>query len=114
MIGGAVLIAGIVAWEAWVYLIPGAQESRGIARGGSSQGARVMQTSLSPAIRRPLMQPALRLSGIVGGPGEPLAIINGAIVRVGEEVAGATVTELGQDYAKMRWHDQDITLRTNE
>ena len=111
MIGGAILIAGIVAWEAWVYLTPGGAPGK-IAR-GSSRGAQVVPASFSPA-HHPLMQPTLRLSGIVGGPGEPLAIINGAIVRVGEQVAGATLLEIGSDYAKVRWRDDDIVQRTGE
>lgn len=114
MIGGAVLIAGVVAWEAWVYLTPNRQVTPRIARNASARSAQVVQTSLTPAVRRPLLQPTLRLSGIVGGPGEPLAIINGAIVRVGEEVAGATLLEIGQDFARVRWRDQDMILRTGE
>lgn len=115
MIGGGALIAGIVVWEAWVYLAPGSQAGRTFSRTvAKASSARVMQTSLSPAVRRPLMQPTLRLSGIVGGPGEPLAIINGAIVRVGEQVAGATLLELGDDFARVRWRDQEIVLRTGE
>ncbi len=113
LIGGSALIASIVIWEAWVYLTPIAARLRRPVAAVRPAGARVVRTSLSPA-HRSLLQPTLRLSGIVGGPGEPLAIINGTIVRVGEMVAGATLLEVGKDFARLRWRDQDVVLRTGE
>ncbi|MBI4322737.1 MAG: hypothetical protein HY596_00495 [Candidatus Omnitrophica bacterium] len=112
--GGSALIAGIVIWEAWVYVAPAAGRLRRPVAAARPAGAQAVQTSFSPSMHRPLLQPTLRLSGIVGGPGEPLAIINGTIMRVGEMVAGATLLEVGEDFARLRWRDQDVVLRTGE
>lgn len=114
LIGGSALIASIVLWEAWVSLAPATGRLRQPVAVARPAGARVVQTSLSPLMHRPLLQPTLRLSGIVGGPGEPLAIINGSVLRVGEQVAGATLLEVGEDFARLRWRDQDVILRTGE
>ena len=115
LVGGSALIAGIVVWQAWVSMAPAAGRLRRPLAAVRPAGARVVQTSLrSPAVPQPLPQPTLRLSGIVGGLGEPLAIINGTIVRVGEMVAGATLLEVGEDFARLRWRDQDVLLRTGE
>ena len=114
LIGGSALIAGIVMWEAWMYLTPATGRTPRPVAAARPAAAQVAQTSFSPSMRRPLLQPTLRLSGIVGGPGEPLAIINGTIVRVGEMVAGATLLEVGEDFARLRWRDQDVLLRTGE
>ena len=114
LIGGSALIAGIVMWEAWVYVAPTAGRMRRLVALAPPPAAQVVQTSLSPAVPQPLPQPTFRLSGIVEGAGEPLAIINGTIVRVGEMVAGATLLEVGEDFARLRWRDQDVLLRTGE
>ena len=114
LIGGSALIASIVLWEAWVSLAPATGRLRQPVAVARPAGARVVQTSLSPSMHRPLLQPTLRLSGIVGGPGEPLAIINGSVLRVGEQVAGATLLEVGEDFARLRWRDQDVVLRTSD
>ena len=99
-------------WETWVYVVPATGRLRRPVAAARSAGAQVAQTSFSSSMRRPLLQPTLRLSGIVGGSGEPLAIINGMVVRVGEMVAGATLLEVGKDFARLRWRDQDVVLRT--
>ena len=108
------MIASIVLWEAWVSLAPAAGRLRQPVAVARPAETRVVQTSFSPSMHRPLLQPTLRLSGIVGGPGEPLAIINGSVVRIGEQVAGATLLEVGEDFARLRWRDQDVVLRTGD
>ncbi len=62
---------------------------------------------------RPKRAPELSLNGIVEGRGEPLAIINGMILRVGESVAGATLLEIRGDEARLRWRDEDLVLTTS-
>ncbi|MBI3320147.1 MAG: hypothetical protein HYZ89_06135 [Candidatus Omnitrophica bacterium] len=113
LVGGSALITGLVIWGARVSLTPSAGRLRRPVASTRPAGARVVQTAaFSPAMQKPLLQPTLRLSGIVGGPGEPLAIINGTIVRMGERVAGAMLLEVGEDFARLRWRDRDVVLRT--
>jgi len=57
--------------------------------------------------------PPFSLNGIVEGVGEPFAIINGTIVRLGESIEGATLTEVAQGKATLRWNDQNVVLRTS-
>ncbi len=61
---------------------------------------------------RPKRAPELALNGIVEGRGEPLAIINGMILRVGESVAGATLLEIRGEEARLRWRDEELVLST--
>ena len=61
---------------------------------------------------RKRIQPTLILNGTIEGSGEPLAIINGSIRRVGETVEGATLLEIKKDAARLQWHDQEIVIRT--
>ncbi|MBI3324411.1 MAG: hypothetical protein HYZ92_03940 [Candidatus Omnitrophica bacterium] len=60
----------------------------------------------------PLKPPELKLNGVVQGVGEPFAIINGAIVHLGESVAGATLLDVDENSARLRWKDQELRLRT--
>lgn len=62
-----------------------------------------------PRRKRP---PELALNGIVEGRGEPLAIINGMILRVGESVSGATLLNIRGDEATLRWRDEELVLST--
>ena len=57
--------------------------------------------------------PSLALNGVVEGVGEPFVIINGRILRLGETIEGATVLEIGDQWARLRWADQEVTLQTN-
>lgn len=54
----------------------------------------------------------LALSGIVRGSGEPYALINNAIVGVGETIEGYTLVEIGNEMVRLRGKDGDeIVLR---
>jgi len=70
-----------------------------------------------PAKREPLrlrsQPPQLELNGIVEGVGEPLALINGRIVRLGETVQDATLLEVKDDTVRLRWHNEELVLRTS-
>ena len=110
--GGFVLVIGVVIWKLWLASVPLAPASRrsvGTTRSASPQGA---PTLLNPVLpHTSLLQPRLQLTGIVGGPGEPLAIINGNIMRVGETRDGALLLEVREDAVRVRWHDQELVLR---
>lgn len=84
--------------------------------------AQAETTAVPPAIAKPSpavathnrrnLKPSLILNGVVEGGGEPLAIINGSILQIGETVAGATLLEIKKDTARLRWRDQEIVIRT--
>ena len=75
----------------------------------------VAQPAPAPSPRRPLMalsgKPYLELSGIIGGPGQPMAIINGRLLAPGEIVEGATLLDVTDDAARLRWRDEEIVLQ---
>jgi hypothetical protein len=57
--------------------------------------------------------PGFVLTGIVEGRGEPYAIINGAIVRVGEQVQDTTLREIAHSSVTLQHPDGTLTtLRT--
>ena len=75
----------------------------------SSRKARVpSQPARSPSSSAP----PLALTGIVNGPGEPMALINGKIARLGDVVDGAVLLEVGTGFARVRWQNQELILRT--
>ena len=56
-------------------------------------------------------KPRLTLSGVIGGPGEPMAIINGSLLGPGDAIEGATLLDVTGDSARLRWRDEDVVLR---
>jgi hypothetical protein len=54
----------------------------------------------------------LALNGVVRGVGEPFAIINGIIVRLGETIEDATLLHVDSEIATLRRKGKDIVLRT--
>jgi len=76
------LTAGVIVWQVWLYITPVPSPTQ------------------------------LELHGVVEGTGEPLAIINGRIVHLGETVEGATLVEVGKHTARLRRRKRDIVLRT--
>ena len=57
-------------------------------------------------------QDELVLNGVVEGLGEPYAMINGAIVGIGEQVGDATLLEIAHGAVKLRRSDgKDVVLR---
>lgn len=65
--------------------------------------------SKKPAVPKP---PELQLNGVVEGVGEPFAIINGSIIRLGETIANATLVEIRSNSARLRRRNQELVLRT--
>lgn len=55
--------------------------------------------------------PALTLNGIIGGRGEPLAIINNMVLRKGDFIQGAQLLEIYTDRVELISGDKEITLR---
>jgi len=100
LIGSAgALILGWVIWTTAVLVRP----------------TDVAQPAPAPSPRRPLMalpgKPHLELSGIIGGPGQPMAIINGMLLSPGEIIEGATLLDVTGDSARLRWRDEEIVLQ---
>lgn len=75
-----------------------------------SDGEPSAGTTVPTLIKR--TRPELVLNGVVEGRGEPLAIINGLIVRIGDSVAGATLLEIQGEEARLRWRDEEWLLST--
>lgn len=92
----------ILGWMIWTMAV--------LARPTS-----VTQPAPAPSPRRPLMalpgKPHLELSGIIGGPGQPMAIINGRLLAPGEVVEGATLLDVTDDAARLRWREEEIVLQ---
>jgi hypothetical protein len=100
LIGSAgALILGWVVWTTAVLVRP----------------TGVSQPAPAPSPRRRLMalpgKPHLELSGIIGGPGQPMAIINGRLLAPGEIIDGATLLDVTDDSARLRWRDEEIVLQ---
>ena len=57
--------------------------------------------------------PPFVLNGVVRGKGEPLAIINGRILKVGDGIEAATLAEIAQESARLRWPDRELIIRIN-
>lgn len=99
--GAGLLVIGVLAWF-WL--------------GTRSSPRAPAPTSAAPvAAPRPVFrkQPPFQLTGVVGGPGEPLAIINGQIVKVGDAVAGAVLLEVGSNSARLRRGNEELVLTTS-
>ena len=54
----------------------------------------------------------LTLNGVVQGVGEPFAILNGAVVHLGETIEDATLLRIGSGMAIVRRKDKEVVLRT--
>ena len=72
--------------------------------------------AVTPVTKTPTLvkrkRPELTLNGIVEGRGEPVAIINGMILRIGDSVAGAILLEIRGEEARLRWRDEELLLST--
>ncbi len=67
--------------------------------------------STTASTQEPGPKPALALSGIVGGLGQPYAVINGTIVSEGERVGTATLVEITKGAVRLRRDDgTDLVL----
>ncbi|GEM_PF-1810047 len=79
----------------------------------------VAPTLIQPVVRAPRLNPPrssppkLELQGVVEGVGEPIIVVNGRIVRLGETVDGATLLDVRDSVARFRWQDKELVLQTN-
>ncbi len=71
------------------------------------------QTNASHEASTKAPPPEFALNGLVEGGGEPFAIINGQIVRLGESISGATLLEVKHDSARLKRSDEELVLRTS-
>ncbi len=67
---------------------------------------------LKPMMAKSTGMPNLELNGVVEGVGEPLVIINGRIVRLGETIEGATLLGVGDGAARFQWRDKELVVKT--
>lgn len=105
------ILAGIIAWEVWSYVIPRGSPMPVSARREIHQA---MTTGDRAGVAPRPVRRQLELTGVVEGGGEPLAIINGQIMRVGETVDGATLIAVDRNTARLRHRGQEIVLQTNQ
>ena len=63
------------------------------------------------SLHRTSREAELKLSGIIKGSDESLAIINGTVVRPGDVVEGALVTEVNTTSVRLRRRTKDIILK---
>ena len=69
-----------------------------------------------PAVESPQSSPiaiksSLALNGIVQGKGEDVAIINNQITKIGEEIGGATLLEIGRDSVLLEEGEKRFRLK---
>lgn len=105
----------LAAGAALVLVAAAAMRLGGIhgASGALGQSSATPHERAAPApLSRPSLQDQLVLNGVVEGPGTHYALINGAVVAVGELVGGLTLTEATRGAAKLRGPDgTETTLR---
>jgi hypothetical protein len=68
---------------------------------------------LSRSVQRPA-SPKWNLSGIVFSPTDPLAIINGKMVRVGDTVDDATVSKIEKKQVTLDYSGSSVTLTVDK
>ena len=115
--GGVALLVGLMVWKIRMVSVASTSiTTQPLPAATPSAGPKLTQPSPSPSLTPRKLLPASppRLSGIVGGTGEPLAIIDGNIMRAGETVDRTTLLEVRDDSARIRWHEQELVLRTND
>ena len=110
-LGLAILfLIGLLVWEVCQLSV---RPSRSYPVGAAREDRRAATADRTAATPRPPRH-QLELNGIVEGAGEPLAIINGQIVRIGETIDDATLLDIGHTTARLRHHGQEIVLRTTQ
>ena len=110
LIGGAAV--GAIVWIAWGYWAPPAVSQPVAAQSTQAVRAPAIAEPAIRALSRRALPPVLALNGVVEGTGEPLAIVNGSMLRVGDTIEGATLIEIKTDTVTLRWRDQELILRT--
>ena len=111
---------GVVAMAFWTYHVmistrhvivsapPLNQEAASVSAAHPTKAA-PRQRNTSPL---PPPEPVFALNGVVGGVGEPFAIINGIIVHLGETIEDATLVSVDAGTAKLRRKEKILVLQT--
>ena len=109
-------LAGFLGWALWARMNP-PQAMR--AEAPSASVGVLAAKPAAPIIRKAsavsnpvISPPTLTLNGVVVGHGDPLAVINGHITRIGESVENAILVAVDSNSARLRWRDQEFTLQT--
>lgn len=80
----------------------------------SPAGDKIIKPVSAPVSQRPrlkaVQRPTLTLNGVVGGIGEPMAVIENEILRKGDFVQGAQIIDIGSDRVTLRYDDGEVTL----
>lgn len=110
--GAGLLLIGVLAWFWWGHRLSPLPAGPSARTPSVTPAPRPAAPAVAPrpAFRRP---PLFQLTGVVAGPGEPLAIINGQIMKVGDTVSGATLLQVGSNSARLRWGDEELVLKTS-
>lgn len=100
----------VVGWGIWTLVVllnpPAPVQPQPVSRPAQQSHEASRRPFASLAAR-----PSLQLSGVVTGPGEPMAIINGHLLKIGETIEGATLLEVTDTSARVHWRDQEFVLR---
>lgn len=121
-VGIAVLVAGLVGGALWTHrLMVSAQRDVRPVPGIEPPATRLAQVpaleipDIMTSAQSPQSGPGFQLNGIVEGVGEPFAIINGHITRLGETIGGAILLTVDEGSATLRLEDnEELVLRTTQ
>jgi len=72
---------------------------------------RALQSVELPKVEVKIEPPALILSGLVWNSSRPQAIVNGTIVRVGDEINGVTIIKIARDGVEGDFKDVKVYLK---
>lgn len=93
---------------------PSAQEQPNNAAAPIKEATRSISALASPQAEAPVIakkpRPALKLSGIMAGPSGEAALINGRMVRVGEEIEGVKLESIENQTAHLSFEGETFTL----
>lgn len=67
-----------------------------------------VSTPPSPSI---LLKSSILLNGIVQGEGEPFAVLNNQIFRVGDEIEGAVLLKIGRDFVVLKENGEEFQIK---
>ncbi len=115
---GLLAVLGIVVGASlWMYRFVSTLHPTRVALPTPPAAPLMVASAQAPASKKvPALppEPTLKLTGVVEGVGEPFAIINEQIVRLGEEVDGAVLVAVNDNRARLRRRDsnEEVNLQT--
>ncbi len=104
---------GVVAMMLWTYHVTVGSRPLVVSAPPAPHKTEIASAALpsEPAPDQP-PEPVFVLNGVVGGVGEPFAIINGTIVHLGETIDEATLLRVDSEAATLRRKGKTFVLRT--